>query len=162
MKEKEDIFSHLQKRQIDTPSKEYFADLADGIIEGKSKPKVIPIQRRLLIWTSSAAAVLMVALFLTNTSTESDVFAELNDIPTDELLAYLEEHIDEFETELFAESLTEEELKYLDEEISFDLKEITYIETKKEIQFENVSPSEINEYLELEDLDVEDLENDFI
>lgn len=162
MKEKEDIFSHLQKRQIDTPSKEYFVDLADRIIEGKSKPKVIPIQRRVLIWTSSVAAVLMVALFLTNTSTESDVFAELNDIPTDELLAYLEEHIDEFETELFAESLTEEELKYLDEEISFDLKEITYLETKKEIQFENVSPSEINEYLELEDLDLEDLENDFI
>lgn len=164
MKENEDIFNFLKKREIDTPPKEYFDTLVNGIIEKESAPKVISIKRKMIIWVSSAAAVLLIALLLIDRSPEqsTDVFAQLNGIPTDELLAYMDANIDEFETELIAETLTDEEVDEFGEIISSELTEITYLETKEEISFEEISPSELNEYLDLEDLDLEDLENDFI
>lgn len=164
MKESKDIFDQLKKREIETPSKDYFDGLVNSILEQESQPKIISIQRKLFVWVSSAAAVLLVAFLLIDRQTiqTTDILAELNNISTEELLAYMDENIDEFETDLIVESLTDEELSALDEEITSELSEITYLETKKDIQFENISPTEIDEYLELEDLDVDDLENDFI
>lgn len=164
MKEQEDIFNFLQKRKIETPTKDYFDGLADHILEKKSNTKVISIQRKVLVWATSVAAVFLVAFLLINGSPDqsTDVFAELDNISTEELLAYMDDNIDEFETELIVETLTDEEVDELDEIITSELTEVTYLETKEEISFEEVSPSELDEYLDLEDLDLDDLENDFI
>lgn len=164
MKEQEDIFNFLQKRKIETPTKDYFDGLVDQILEKESNTKVISIQRKVLVWTTSVAAVLLVAFLLINGSPDqsTDVFAELDNISTEELLAYMDDNIDEFETELIVENLTDEEVDELDEIITSELTEVTYLETKEEISFEEVSPSELDDYLDLEDLDLDDLENDFI
>lgn len=164
MEENKDIFDHLKKRVIETPSKEYFDTMVNNILEEKAQPKVISIKRKVVVWITSAAAVLLVAFLLIDRSPNqsANILAELDNISTDELLAYMDEHIDEFETDLIAESLTEDQISELDEEITSELSQITYLETKKDIQFEDISPTELDEYLELEDIDLDDLENDFI
>jgi len=165
MKENEDIFDHLKKRKIETPSKDYFDALAASVIEQESKEtKVIPIGRKIFYWSTAAAAILVVGFFLFNIprQTQTNILAQLDDVSTEELILYVYENIDDFDTEQLGETLSDEEIDELDEELSIEMLDISYVESSESISFDDIDEQEILDYLELEDIDLDELENDFI
>ena len=165
MKENEDIFEHLKKRKIETPSKDYFDALAASVIKQESKEtKVIPIGRKILYRSTSAAAILVIGLFLFNTpdQQERNILAQLDDVSTEELISYVDENIDDFDSEQLGETLSDEEIDKLDEELSIEMLDISYFESSESISFEDIDEQDILDYLELEDIDLDELENDFI
>ncbi len=165
MKENEDIFEHLKKRKIETPSKDYFDALAASVLEKESKEtKVIPIGRKIFYWATAAAAILVIGFFLFNIpqQTETNILAQLDDVSTEELIAYVDENIDDFDTDQLGETLSDEEIDKLDEELSLEMSDISYVESSESISFEDIDEQDILDYLELEDIDLDELENDFI
>ena len=165
MKENEDIFDHLKKRKIETPHKDYFDALAASVIKQESKEtKVIPIGRKILYRSTSAAAILVIGLFLFNTpdQQERNILAQLDDVSTEELISYVDENIDDFDSEQLGETLSDEEIDKLDEELSIEMLDISYFESSESISFEDIDEQDILDYLELEDIDLDELENDFI
>ena len=165
MKENEDIFEHLKKRKIETPSKDYFDALAASVIEQESKKtKVIPIGRKIFYWSTAAAAIVIIGFFLFNIpqQTETNILAQLDDVSTEELIAYVDENIDDFDTDQLGETLSDEEIDKLDEELSLEMSDISYVESSESISFEDIDEQDILDYLELEDIDLDELENDFI
>ena len=165
MKENEDIFEHLKKRKIETPSKDYFDALAASVIEQESKKtKLIPIGRKILYWSTAAAAILVIGFFLFNIpqQPETNILAQLDDVSTEELIAYVDENIDDFDTDQLGETLSDEEIDKLDEELSLEMSDISYVESSESISFDDIDEQDILDYLELEDIDLDELENDFI
>lgn len=165
MEEKKDIFEYLKKREIESPSKDFFDNLADKVIEESSNAApVVPIFRKVFYWTAAAAAVIVVVLLLVpkNNPLETDVLAELAEIPKDELLAYVDENIDEFETDLIVDAMSEEELS----EISFAIEngEVSQ-EVQSEstiIEFNDIERDDILKYFESEGIELDDIEDSFI
>lgn len=165
MKENEDIFEHLKKRKIETPPKDYFEALAASVIAQESKEtKVIPIGRKILYWSSAVAAILVIGFFLFNIpqQPETNILAQLDDVSTEELIAYVDENIDDFDTDQLSETLSDEEIDKLDEEFSLEMSDISYVESSESILFDDIDEQDILDYLELEDIDLDELENDFI
>jgi len=165
MKENEDIFDHLKKRKIETPSKDYFDALAASVIKQELKEtKVISIGRKILYRSTAAAAILLIGLFLFNTrhQQERNILAQLDDVSTEELISYVDENIDDFDTDQLGETLSDEEIDKLDEELSIEMSDISYVESSESISFDDIDEQDILDYLELEDIDLDELENDFI
>ncbi len=165
MKKNEDIFEHLKKRKIETPSKDYFEALAESVIKQESKaPKVIPIGRKVLYWSTAAAAILVIGFFLFNLPQQpaTNILAQLEDVSTEELIAYVDENIEDFDTDQLGETLSDEEIDKLNEEINIEMSDISFVESSEPISFEDIDEQDILDYLELEDIDLDELENDFI
>ncbi len=165
MKKNEDIFEHLKKRKIETPSKDYFEALAESVIKQESRaPKVIPIGRKVLYWSTAAAAILVIGFFLFNLPQQpaTNILAQLEDVSTEELIAYVDENIEDFDTDQLGETLSDEEIDKLNEEINIEMSDISFVESSEPISFEDIDEQDILDYLELEDIDLDELENDFI
>jgi hypothetical protein len=162
MKENEDIFDHLKKRKIETPSKDYFEALTDSIIAKQTK--VIPIGRKILYWSATAAAILVIGFVFFNfpNKTKTNILAQLEDVSTEDLIAYVDANINDFDTDQIGETLSDQEIDKLDEEYNLEMSDISLIESSESISFDNIDEQEILDYLELEDIDLDDLENDFI
>lgn len=173
MEEKKDIFDFIEKRPIETPDASYFKDLADKVImEANDEPdehqaKVIPLYRRSIVWISGVAAAILVAFLMLPESTNptNPIEPVASDEPSRaEVLAYVNENIDDFDEELLVEyiaikNLGSEPVLSGDSEPEEEPLE-TIIETEtKDLQesLKNISDEEILEYLEMEgELDDED------
>jgi len=174
MEEKKDIFDFIEKRPIETPDSSYFKDLADKVLsEAKEEPeerqaKIIPLYRRPVAWISGVAAAILVAfLMLPNTSDPLNPltgFTNSNEPSRAEVLAYVNENIDDFDEELLIEFIAIKNLE-ADEAETQELEPEeealeTIIETEtKDLQesLQNISDEEILEYLEMEgELDEDD------
>ena len=171
MKEEKDIFDFIQPSKVDTPDKSYFEALTKNVIQ-EAKPKVVPLHKRPVVWMRVAAAAIIALLFVTNInpgdSMSSDPLLALNDISSEEILAYVDENIDEFEEDEIAEIVPEEAIEIRD---IMELPEPAVVEepavTEASISLQEVNEEEIMDYLEEEgiellDLDVEDDEGIFI
>ena len=82
-------------------------------------------------------------------SPEKTLFSE---IQNDEIYAYVEEHIDEFSIEEITETLTEDDLDVLFENQSNEL----------DFFFANISDKEIINYIEKENLDLDEIEDELL
>ncbi|MCR9171657.1 MAG: hypothetical protein NXI10_04145 [bacterium] len=191
MEEKKDIFDFIEKRPIETPDSSYFKDLADKVITDASasrlrsmpsesdqinsatnhqKSKIVPLYRKPIVWISGVAAAVLVAVLLipdsSNPRTEVIPTSSLEPSKA-EVLAYVNDNIDDFDEELLVEYIA---MKNLDaatstsQEVEEDAEPLeTMIKTEtKELQesLQNISDEEILEYLESEGALEED--DDFI
>lgn len=170
MEKEKDIFDHIKARKVDLPSADYFKNLADTVIE-KQRPKIIPLYKRPMTWVGAAAAVIIIALLVTNisgsnetTHNSTDPLLALNDISSDELISYIDNNIDDFETELIAEMIPESELE--DIELFVDIEPIandialTNEITNSVIEIDELEDQDILEYFNDEGIDFEDLQDE--
>ena len=169
MEEQKDIFDFIEKRKVKTPEKSYFENLSKQIIDSQKpqKTKIIPLYKRPLTWISAAAAVVLVVITLNLDGPKPDVVSEtvevvegLMDIPREDILAYVDENIEDFDIELIAEFIPENQLNddYFDLEHQLhDPKDEDLVES---ISFDNITREDILEYLKDEDLDFSDLEDE--
>lgn len=161
MNEEKDIFDFIEKRKVDVPHKAYFENLSQSIISSQ-KTRVIPFYKRPITWIGAAAAVALVLMMVRldspqETVVQTDVLSELNNIPREVILAYVEENIDDFDIELIAEFVPASALEYepIEQEIT-DEKETT----NETISFDDITRDDILEYLEDEGIDLSDLEDE--
>lgn len=167
MKDEKDIFDHLKPKGFEMPDKAYFEQLTKNVIESQQpvKPKVVPFYRKPVTWISAAAAV-AIAIFITftfsgNVETSNDPLLALNEITQDEIIAYVDQNIDEFETESIAEIVPESSIdpsELIPEEV---VEETTQTIEPEVVSLDEIDQEEILEYLEVEGLDPSDLEDDF-
>jgi hypothetical protein len=158
MKSKKDLLDHLKPVKIDTPDSEFFETLASQIV------KEHPIVKRkgnnnlrIMRMALAAAAVIVMAFVLMksfsiepqSTSPEKTLLSEIQD---EDIYAYVEEHIEEFSIEEITETLTEDDLDVLFENQSNEL----------DFFFAEISDEEIMNYLNKENLDLDEFEDELL
>ena len=161
MEEQKDIFDYIKPRENETPEQSYFDQLTKSVIDSQ-QPKIIPIYKKPIFWLSSAAAVIavMVVLNFDNSTQESgNVLLALNDISKQEVQAYINDNIDDFDEELIAEYIQENTI----ESVSLVVEEpITFDEPVSDpaLNFDDIDAADILEYLESEEIDLYDLDDE--
>lgn len=166
MEEKNDIFDHLKPRKTPIPDASYFESMAKSVIESQKAP-IIPLYKRPVVWISAVAAIFIAGIMIVNFSTTSDINSDpllaLNDVSSDELYAYIDENIDDFETDLIVEALNESSV---DEMNFIEPEPVEQIETKAEkispepISFDEVDSKDILDYFNEEGIDSDEFEDD--
>ena len=166
MEEKNDIFDHLKPRKTPIPDASYFESMAKSVIESQKAP-IIPLYKRPVVWISAVAAIFIAGIMIVNFSTTSDINSDpllaLNDVSSDELYAYIDENIDDFETDLIVEALNESSV---DEMNFIEPEPVEQIETKVEkispepISFDEVDSKDILDYFNEEGIDSDEFEDD--
>lgn len=175
MEEEKDIFEFIEKRSIDTPDESYFQGLADNVIAKSKVPslqkaKIVPLYKRPITWISGIAAAILVAFLLLpnepSTIVDPARNANFSDLSRQEVLAYVNENIEDFDEELLVEFIALKQLKtetttVVETEPEESLETLVKTETKDlQESLKSISDDEILEYLEEEGLDSDDLEED--
>ncbi|NRA11122.1 MAG: hypothetical protein HRT57_04100 [Crocinitomicaceae bacterium] len=163
MNEEKDIFDFIEKRKVDMPNKAYFDNMAQSVIDSQ-KTKIIPLYKRPITWISTAAAAILVFLIV-NFNSPDDLpivppQVASDELSKEELLAYVDENIDEFDVEMIAEFVPMDELNAKYEEFQNEMFEDEDADPLESITLENITKEDILEYLNDEDLDFSDLEED--
>ena len=158
MKSKKELLDHLKPVKIDAPDSEFFETLASQIV--KKHPMVKrkgSNNLRIMRIGLAAAAVVVIAFVLMksfsiesqSTSLEKTFLSEIQD---EDIYTYVEEHIEEFSIEEITETLTEDDLDVLFENQSNEL----------DFFFANISDKEIINYIEKENLDLDEIEDELL
>jgi len=174
MEEEKDIFDFIEKRSFDSPDSSYFEGLADKVIAETNVPsaqkaKVVPLYRRPITWISGVAAAVLVAFLLLPNEQKTIVDssnANFTDLSKQEVLAYVNDNIEDFDEELLVEFIALKSLKTTaaqknEQEPEESLETLVETETKDlQESLKSISDEEILEYLEEEGLDSDDFEED--
>lgn len=167
MEEKNDIFEHLKPRSTDVPDDSYFEAMANSVIETQKKTPIIPLYKRPIVWIGAVAAVFLVGFLIVNFSStsdsNSDALLALNDVSSNELFEYIDENIDDFDTDLIVDAMNEsavDELSFIEPESSEIIEVATEKTTPSRITFDDIDANDILDYFNEEGIDTEDLEDD--
>ncbi len=167
MDKNQDILSKLKYKQPASPGTTYFEELAASIHHSESKTKVVPLYKKQWVYIGLTVAASLVLFFsiYSDKPTDNVVLAdELSHVEQDQVLAYIDEHIDDFDVELLGEFV-------IDLEISEELMPATQVEINTEntedISFEKqideINKEEILEYFNEQGIDPGDTDEfDFI
>lgn len=164
MENQKDILEQIRSKKMESLSSDFLADMAKEIHRSESK-KVIPIHRKPLIYilTSAAACAIfvLVSVLSTKPSEEISLSAELKEISSSELLAYVDAHIEEFEEELLGEFVANFDLTESNTEL--EPSDLTVDSKVSSPKLEDLESDDILEYLQEEGYDVYDEDfDDFI
>lgn len=172
MEEKRDIFNHLNVVKTNVPDDSYFEQLAKSVIASQSKPKVIPLYKRPVVWIGAVAAILLVSLLVVNFSStditeDQDPLLALNEISSDELYNYINENIDDFDTDMLIDALDDQAIDELTSKTSQALQTAAgkpNVPVKAEkplpVSFDDIDVEDILDYFEKEGIDPEDIEEE--
>ncbi|MCJ8291851.1 MAG: hypothetical protein HRT58_17445 [Crocinitomicaceae bacterium] len=166
MEEKNDIFDHLKPRKTPIPDASYFESMAKSVIESQKAP-IIPLYKRPVVWISAVAAIFIAGIMIVNFSTTSDINSDpllaLNDVSSDELYAYIDENIDDFETDLIVEALNEssvDEMNFIEPEPAEQIEVKAEKTDPESISFDEVDSKDILDYFNEEGIDSDEFEDD--
>lgn len=166
MEEKKDIFDYLKVKEQFTPDSSYFEQLGEKVLKETPRPaKVIPLYKRSLFWVSAAAAAVLIVLFTSpyfSNQQEEDVLLALNEIPLEDLRSYVDENIEDFETDLIAEFVDEQAI-HISEFSGIEIQQQS-ITNAKGVSIQNdlkeIDKSDILHYFENEEIELDDLQED--
>lgn len=166
------IIDELKRNQPDLPGDDFFqgikADLLQRIAVETPAPivKVIPLYRRMwFVATAAAAIILLIVLpvFLQNEITKAPQEATISwdDVSREELLAYIDDHIADFDEDMLAQHLdsiphwkTTTSITYYAGRAGQHAEKKS--EKKEKNLFEDIEKDEILEYLDEEAIDLDD------
>ena len=165
MEKEKNIVDFLKPRERESLDNAYFDNLAASIVSSHPKvetKKITPIYKKTTFWISSIAAV-FIGLIALNTFTSSpEKTYNFNSVSHSELMAYVEDNIDEFDQDLL--------VKYIPVESPTKIKAKELIEQKtatekvqvnsksKTVLFDDLQKEDILNYLDAEELSIDDLE----
>lgn len=157
MQKDNDIFDHLNPRKIKVPDSSYFEQLTKRVIT--EEKKVIPLYRKPIVWITAAAACIALVFtieLLLSEKGSNDALLALNDCSKEEIQSYVENNIDEFETEMIIEFIPVDNL---------DTPEVTIspepsVESTDVLTFDNIETEDILEYFEEYEIDPYEIEDD--
>ena len=172
MEEKRDIFDHLKVVKPSVPDDSYFESLAQTVIASQAKTKVIPLYKRPIVRISAVAAILLISLQVVNLNAtkvdeNQDPLLALNAISSDELYEYINENIDDFDTEMIVDALDDQAIDELTSKTSQALQTAagtsdapSKAEKPLPVSFDDIDVDDILEYFEKEGIDPEELEEE--
>lgn len=166
MNDNENILDHLKSRPIQMPDAGYFEQLANNVIDQREKGKIIPLYKRPSVWLTSAAAIFLATLMVVNIGeqpNEQDVLFSMNDLQQDEILSYVDENIDEFDTEMICEVIHEDSLEVtnmIEEDITEQTANDNTVDVSADLNFDDIDMNDILEYLDNEGIDPDELNDD--
>jgi len=175
MEEKKDIFDHLKHKKSPVPDASYFESLANSVIdsqkkttiEAPKKSKVIPLYKGLALWIGAAAAVLIAGILIVNfnntTELESGSLLAFNELSSNEIYDYIDENIEDFDTDLIVEVLNEttvDEMSVADAETTEIPSTETNLTIVDPISFDDIDADDILDYFNDEGINLEDLEDE--
>jgi hypothetical protein len=177
MEEKNDIFDHLKPRKTQVPDASYFEALANSVIESqqekavapKEETKIIPLYKRPVVWLGAVAAVFIAGILIVNfsktTEIDSDPLLALNEVSSEAVYSYIDENIEDFETELIVEAMEEtdvEEMSFVvvEPEVTEPAPEEMDIAVAEPISFDEIDSDDILDYFNEEGIDSEDFEDE--
>lgn len=104
------ITDELKKAKVPLPSDEYFAQLKSELLSQlPGQAKVVPFYKKWWAISAAASVALLIGLFfLKEEPAEQQTAAapDWNSVSREEVLAYVEDNIDDFEPETLAQHLT--------------------------------------------------------
>jgi cell division protein FtsX len=163
MEKEKNIVDFLKPRERETLDNAYFDNLAASIVSAHPKvetKKIIPLYKKTTFWISSIAAVFIGLIALKTFTTTSEKTYNFNSVSHSELMAYVEDNIDEFDQDLL--------VKYIPIESPTIMKAKELIEQKttikkvqvnsKTVLFDDLQKEDILNYLDSEELSIDDLE----
>ena len=159
MKKKQDIFNHLKPGKISTPEESYFTQLASDIIRSQ-EVRVIPLYKKPILWFSAAAAVIAVLIVFNFNSSEenNDVLLALNEISSEELFLYVDENIEDFESDMLIEIIPITNIESV--EFVSELSETAnVVSSESTIDFEEINNEDILDYINSEEIDIFSLDD---
>jgi hypothetical protein len=178
--EEQHIIDELKKRPAEVPGEDYFAGLKSDILQrikvtdtqspppqspSKGGSRTIPLYRKTWFQIAAAASVvLIVSLFALNTSEERGTQVaqaqqpDWNSVSQEEVLAYIQENIDDFETEAIAQQLDSIPAWSVGEELAVNEAPVTTKAAQQKADkydelFRDIDQEDILEYLEDEELE---------
>ncbi len=109
MAEEKNILDHLKPRKVNVPENAYFRELAANVSESESKKaSVIPLFKRRSTWLSAAAVaavVIIILPFLPGTQPDTNPLQTLRELGHDDVVAYVDENIDEFNLDMIIQHI---------------------------------------------------------
>lgn len=157
------IINELQKRQPALPGDDYFAQLKTDVLGKLPQAKIIPLYRRWWMVSAAAASVVIVLLltFMRSEVQPKPAGPDWDSVTREELFAYVEENIADFETEAIAEQLSEIPDWTNVSVANPESAQPTAKERETDQLFDQLEKEEILDYLQEEDLEYldEDLLN---
>lgn len=163
MENKDELSEHVIKTERPNLPKDYFNSLTENVmskVKLEPKTKVISFYKKPLFWIVSTAASICVLIGV------SYFLKNLNELTFDslsksEVLAYVENNIDDFDEELIVEVMSESSFNFGDTtKKTSNLKQPTIQKEKGTLSFESLSEEEILEYLNSQELSLEELEEE--
>ena len=89
-----------------------------------------------------------------------DSLIAMKNVSNEEILNYVDEHIDDFDTELICEAIHEDSLKITTIDSSVDKIDQDISEVNTSIDFDDISTDDILNYIENQGLDIDDLDDE--
>lgn len=162
MENDKNIVDFIKPREREEISDAYFDNMASIIASTNKKTivkKLIPVYKKPTFWLTSIAAVFIGLIVLRNFSSEEiQLSSNLSSLSQSELLAYVDENIDNFDQDLLVKYMP-----FNETEISEVEKASTNSQTKSTIEkvelFEDINKEDVLKYLSSEELTIEDLED---
>lgn len=155
------IIDELQKQPTQLPADDYFLQLKSDVLGKLPKGKIVPLYRRWWMIGSAAASVVILLLvtFIRPEVQEQPTGPDWDSVTREELFAYVDENIADFETEAIAAQLSE-----IPNWTANASSSNSAIRTEKEKRtdelFQQLNSEEILNYLQEENL--EDLDEDLL
>ena len=156
---KKDIFDHLKPRKKIVPDQSYFDQLAANVL-APEKVKVIPLYRKPIVWLSSAAAAIAIIMLVdlkTEIPNSVNPMLAMNEISSQELLTYINDNIEDFDTEMLTEIIPSDNIEEVDL-VAADKIVIDEVYSETELNFDNIQEEDILEYILDEEIDLYDIE----
>jgi hypothetical protein len=157
------IIDELKVNRAPMPSDDFFADFKDTVLEKiaqEQTAKIVPLYKRWYSWTAVAAAVALIFTVTWNSPTvtpsakkEPIDFASLT---REDVLEYMEEHIEDFEAEMLAEQMDSIPTWNVAETNTSTAVVSNRQQGKNDHLFDNLDKEDILKYLEEESIDLDE------
>lgn len=160
MENKDELSKHLRKNTRPVLENDYFIGLFSkvmGQIKQEPKTRIIPLYKKPLFWLSSAAASILL-LFGMNYFLNGMNEITFESLSKAEVHAYVEKNIDDFDEELVIEVLSQTNVVADTTKKVKKTSQAPQNKTIESISFESLSSEEILEYLNSQEMSIEELE----
>ena len=162
MENDKNIVDFLKPREREEISDAYFDNMASIITNTNKKTivkKLTPIYKKPIFWLTSIAAVFIGLIVLRNFSSEEiQLSANLSSPSQSELLAYVDENIDNFEQDLLVKYIPIDETEISELKKTSPNNQTNWTIENVEL-FEDINKEDVLQYLSSEELTLEDLED---
>ena len=169
METNKNIVDFMKPRERESISDDYLNGLVSNVmfsVNEKESKKIVPFYKKAIVWFSSAAAVVLIIVSIKSFNQSATISSDFNAVSKSELLAYINENIEDFDPEFLVKHVpVEYEQGSLDEVVLEIGNGVSEPSTKEAVvhpsldkEFDKINKEDVLDYLKEEGLNYEDLQ----
>ena len=167
MEKEKNILDNIKPKKRLEIDDSYFDQMTSSIITSSNivQSKLVqPFFKRVFFWSSTAAALLLILITVRSLKNETVVAANLNSVSDELILAYVDQNIEVFDQEMFADFVKDDptdSLKAINSsEKTMSSLPLAPSDEKLEEMFNELDEEEILKYFENNSIVIEEIEED--